>query len=134
MEQDLGHATTYVDVPIWQDLTLTTFAQLTDHPQILSGSSFAFLDPIYGGGEKINYHQFKSRREYCKTYEFFSDIFGITSFPGTAIRLPLREFPSHLSRRVVRVDELHQLITGYIDGEMNVSLLFLDYLKTIEVW
>ncbi|KAM6499278.1 hypothetical protein JOM56_004786 [Amanita muscaria] len=106
---------------------------ITDQPQILSGSSFAVLDPLHSNGEKIEYEKFKTK-EYCKDFNFFSSMFSPNTFNGTAIRLTLRSTQSELSQRVVLADQLQKMITDYISEELNISLLFLDKLKTIEIW
>ncbi len=64
----------------------------------------------------------------------FSNIFNSSFFPGTVIRLPLRSSPSELSERIVHVQELDQMIKTYIAEELNISLLFLNNLRTIEIW
>ena len=71
---------------------------------------------------------------HLNDFHFFSDIFEPSSFPGTVIRLPLRSSPSKLSERVVLGQELDQMIKDYINEELNISLLFLDKLRTIEIW
>ncbi|KAK2459819.1 hypothetical protein APHAL10511_008140 [Amanita phalloides] len=106
---------------------------ITDKPQILSGSSFAVLDPLNSGGEKMTFDEFKET-EYCPHFNFFSDKFDSASFHGTVIRLPLRSSPSDLSQRTVHVGELDQMIKDYIAEEFHLSLLFLDNLKMIEIW
>ncbi|KAM6499224.1 hypothetical protein JOM56_004732 [Amanita muscaria] len=106
---------------------------ITDQPQILSGSSFAVLDPLHSNSIKIEYNEFKTK-EYFKDFDFFSSMFNPNSFIGTAIRLPLRSTQSELSQRVVLAAELQKMIADYISEELNVSLLFLDKLKTIEIW
>ncbi|KAF8330997.1 hypothetical protein F5887DRAFT_76594 [Amanita rubescens] len=107
---------------------------VTDKPQILSGSSFAILDPISSGGTKIDYDSFKKISDHRKHFDFFPNLSASSSFPGTIIRLPLRSASSELSKRVVRVSELDQMIKDYITQELNISLLFLDNLRTIEIW
>ncbi|KIL64220.1 hypothetical protein M378DRAFT_163460 [Amanita muscaria Koide BX008] len=106
---------------------------ITDQPQILSGSFFAVLDPLNSKGMKIGYDDFKTT-DFCKYFDFFSNVFEPDSFPGTAIRLPLRSSRSDLSQRIVHVDELQRMIADYISEELNVSLLFLDKLQTTEIW
>ncbi|KAF8344477.1 hypothetical protein F5887DRAFT_1075526 [Amanita rubescens] len=125
---------------------------VTDKPQILSGSSFAILDPIRSGGKRMVYKNF-IETDHRKHFDVFLDIptepssspgmvwlpsrlplFSKSSFPGTVIRLPLRSSPSELSERVVLVKELDQMIQDYIDEELNISLLFLNSLRTIEIW
>lgn len=80
----------------------------------------------------MNYTEFKEND--CTHFGFFSDIMKPSSFPGTVIRLPLRSSPSELSQRVVVVGELDQMIDDYINEELNISLLFLNNLRTIEIW
>ena len=72
-------------------------------------------------------------KDYRKHFGFFLDITQPSSFPGTVIRLPLRSSSSKLGESV-GVQKLDQMISGYITKEMNISLLFLDNLRTIEVW
>ncbi|KIL57832.1 hypothetical protein M378DRAFT_62212, partial [Amanita muscaria Koide BX008] len=89
------------------------FYRITDKPQILSGSFFAALDPLNSKSTRIEYDRFKTT-EYCKHYNFFSNVFKRNCFSGTAIRLPLRSSRSDLSQRIIRYDELHQMISDYI--------------------
>ena len=81
----------------------------------------------------MEYKTFVEEKDYRKHFDLFS---GITkpSFPGTVIRLPLRSSKSELSQLIVRVRDLDKMISDYIDEEMDISLLFLDNLRTIEVW
>ena len=82
----------------------------------------------------MKFKEFKEKDDY-KHYDFFSDIMKPSSFPGTVIRLPLRSSPSKLSESVVVVEKLYQMINDYIKKkEPNISLLFLDKLRTIEIW
>ena len=83
---------------------------------------------------KIDYDSFKKISDHRKHFDLFPNLSTSSSFPGTVIRLPLRSAPSELSKRVVRVSELDQMIKDYITQELNVSLLFLDNLRTIEIW
>ncbi|KIL57836.1 hypothetical protein M378DRAFT_87361, partial [Amanita muscaria Koide BX008] len=97
------------------------FYHITDQPQILSGSYFAVLDPLNAKSMRIQYDRFKTT-EYCKHYNFFSklntcvlnSLFKRNSFSGTAIRLPLRSSRSDLGQRIIRIDELQQMISDYI--------------------
>ena len=82
---------------------------------------------------RIDYDSFRAG-DYHNHFDFFSGISNPSSFPGTVIRLPLRSSPSRLSQRVVRVHDLDQMIRDYISEELNISLLFLNNLKTIEIW
>ncbi|KAF8318358.1 hypothetical protein F5887DRAFT_928554, partial [Amanita rubescens] len=106
---------------------------ITDGPQVLSGSSFAILDPLHSGGMKINYNEFK-KSDHRKCFDFFSNMSTSSSFGGTVIRLPLRSRPSELSQRVVLAQELDKMISDYINEELDISLLFLDNLRIIEIW
>jgi hypothetical protein len=81
---------------------------------------------------RIDYDSFKEK-DHHRHFDFF-DISKPSSFPGTVIRLPLRSSPSRLSQRVVLVQELDQMIRDYISEELNISLLFLNNLRTIEIW
>ncbi len=81
----------------------------------------------------MNYTDFK-KSDYRKDFDFFSKMSTPSSFGGTVIRLPLRLRPSELSERVVLVQELDKMIGDYINEEFNISLLFLDNLRIIEIW
>ncbi|KAF8638386.1 hypothetical protein AX17_002247 [Amanita inopinata Kibby_2008] len=107
---------------------------ITDEPQILSGPYFATLSPLDPSrSKKYDYEEF-NKTEYVQCFRFLPAFSEGTSFPGTAIRLPLRTSPSELSRLIVRTEELHQMFTEYIAEELNLSLLFLDRLRSIKVW
>ena len=82
----------------------------------------------------MSYKTFLKEKDYHKHFGLFSGITKPSSFPGTVIRLPLRSSPSKLSEHVVLVQELDLMIKDYINEELNMSLLFLDNLRTIEVW
>src|SRR6266550_6194533 len=75
-----------------------------------------------------------SKKKTIAEISIFSDFFQPSSFPGTVIRLPLRSSPSELSERVVLAQELDQMIKDYITEELNITLLFLGTLRTIEIW
>jgi hypothetical protein len=92
------------------------------------------LDHLHPGGTRMRYKTFLKEKDYRKHFDLFFDITKPSSFPGTVIRLPLRSSPSKLSERVVLVEELDQMFKDYINEELNISLLFLDNLRTIEVW
>ena len=81
---------------------------------------------------KIDYNDFK-QSDHRKCFDFFSDT-STSSFRGTVIRLPLRLRPSELSQRIVLAQELDKMIGDYINEELDISLLFLDHLRTIEIW
>ncbi|PFH47866.1 hypothetical protein AMATHDRAFT_6333 [Amanita thiersii Skay4041] len=109
---------------------------VTDGPQLLSGSSFAILDPLHefsdAGGQRLPFEEFKKTDHYgC--FDFVPGISGSNTFNGTVFRLPLRMAASELSHRVLHADELHGMIMNYIKEELNVSLLFLDNLKSIKI-
>ena len=81
----------------------------------------------------IDYNGFKEQ-DHRRDFDFFSNGFQSSSFPGTVIRLPLRSLPSELSERVVLAQELDKMIKDYIAEELNITLLFLGKLRTIEIW
>ncbi len=124
---DFGRVITYV-LLVWPDHLLTTAVQVTDTPQILSGSSLAILDPQHifseSGGAKFDVNDYPNHEA---TFNFFPA-------GGSIIRLPLRRKPSVISKQIVAPQEVQTLFADFIREELDVALLFLKHIKRIEIW
>lgn len=57
-----------------------------------------------------------------------------TIFEGTIIRCPLRTIPSKISGKTVCADEISQLFRDFVKDEIDISLLFLQNLTSIEIY
>ena len=58
-----------------------------------------------------------------------------TNFPGTIVRLALRraESESRISSKEVSPDEVHKLLVEFIKQEVDIVMLFLSHLTSVEV-
>jgi hypothetical protein len=112
--------------------------QVTDHPQILSGSTLAVFDPEHRFHKKGG-----TRIDLCSPPHDISDQLaafdscapGVTSsFLGTVIRLPLRteEHPEGLGR-LVSVDTMKTLFSDFARDELNIVLLCLRHVTSVEL-
>jgi hypothetical protein len=106
----------------------------------MSGPFFAILDPQHNfspaGGVKINLSENTSTYQgHLTTFDSLlpNDWEG-KEFTGSVIRLPLRNRESDISNKVVESHEISQLLHDFIKDEMNIALLFLENVKTIELY
>ena len=106
----------------------------------MSGSFLAILDPQHNfapaGGVKIDFSENTSTYQgHLTTFDSLlpSDWQG-KEFTGSIVRLPLRNRESDISNKVVESHEISQLLQDFIKDEMNIALLFLENVKTIEVY
>lgn len=106
----------------------------------MSGSFFAILDPQHkfapSGGVKIDFSANTSTYQgHLTTFNSLlpNDWQG-KEFTGSIIRLPLRNRESGISNKVVESHEISQLLHDFIKDEMNIALLFLENVKTIELY
>ncbi|KAK0187120.1 hypothetical protein F5146DRAFT_1063566 [Armillaria mellea] len=114
---------------------------ITDHPQILCGTSLAILDPHHhfsdSGGTKINFVELgDSCADHLSCFDFFlPSSTPPTPFSGSVIRLPLRtpQSQSSISNKVVTSEEIRTLFRDFIEEELDVSLLFLKHVSRIEI-
>ena len=116
--------------------------QITDAPQILSGDTLAILDPHHNlsesGGLKLDV---ASSIETCADHFTAFNLDSIAPnytvgdyFPGTIIRLPLRIDPSSkISPKVVNPQEIKTLLVDFVQGEMDIAMLFLSHISRIEI-
>ena len=113
-------------------------SQVTDSPQVLSGSNLVILDPSHDilpeGGIKFD---FVEDQRYVDQLSSFDSILSgsppSVPFPGSIIRLPLRITASTISRDPVAVSDIRQLLLDFIREEIAVTMLFLDNITSIEV-
>src|SRR5690348_13480021 len=59
---------------------------------------------------------------------------GKTPFAGTVFRLPLRTGGSQLSDKPVSADEISDLLKSFAKEELDISLLFLRNITSIEIY
>lgn len=111
--------------------------QVTDGPQILSGTSLAILDPRHEfsseGGVKFDFRQ-DSHVDQLSSFDSLLPRFSQgLQFTGSIIRLPLRTGPGNIGDKRVSPSDIHQLLMEFIDKEIRIALLFLERLTSIEV-
>lgn len=114
--------------------------QITDCPQILSGPFLAISDPLKGFtdtyGKRINLPQsFGTHADQLSSFDWFLNHgWKDTAFEGTVIRCPLRSIASKISAKIVCADEISELFHDFIKEELDISLLFLQNVTSIEVY
>lgn len=103
-------------------------------------SFLAILDPQHnfapGGGVKIAFSENTSTYQgHLTTFDSLlpNDWQG-KEFTGSIVRLPLRNRESDNSNKVIESHEISQLLQDFIEDEMNIALLFLENVKTIELY
>lgn len=119
--------------------------QITDTPHILSGSYLALLDPkhdfaefhgIKVGGLKLNIES--DWEEFSDNITAFDALLPRSEqgkhFDGSIFRLPLRTSPGAISNQTVSPDEISDLLRDFAKEELNVSLLFLRNVTSIEIY
>lgn len=69
-------------------------------------------------------------------FEWFQEIQGQDSSPGTIIRLPLRTecHRRELSTKAISCQEVEDHFQSFIQAEIDICLLFLSSLQSIEFW
>ncbi|KAJ7578039.1 hypothetical protein C8J56DRAFT_1170787 [Mycena floridula] len=122
-------------------LGLRSAYHITENLHVLSGNKLVIFDPqqrfagdICGGGA-INIRE--ERNLYSDQLEAFSSAMEGGRMPGTVIRLPLRTpkqaKASGIKPTAVRPKEIQTLFTEFIKKEMDITLLFLKNLTSIEL-
>jgi hypothetical protein len=111
---------------------------VTDTPQILSGSDLGILDPqkstIADGGGKYNFITNTSSTDQLSGFDYFiSPDAHNEPFNGTVIRLPLRNRSSEIRDKLVAPSEIRDLLVNFIATELNVVMLFLSHISSIEI-
>ncbi|EAU81693.2 hypothetical protein CC1G_02709 [Coprinopsis cinerea okayama7 len=56
------------------------------------------------------------------------------AFDGTVIRLPFRRYVGEIQDRVVTPQEIEDLMLDFINDEFNISMLFLQHLRSIALY
>ncbi|KAK7036693.1 hypothetical protein VNI00_011358 [Paramarasmius palmivorus] len=111
---------------------------VTDNPQVMSGSDMAVFDPhrrLTAGGCRF------SMRQHKYDYAHHIDSFGALlpmEFPqylsGTIFRLPLRtRSDSEISSKIIHADDVLDLLEAFWEEELDIVLLFLRNILTIEI-
>ncbi|KAF9523036.1 hypothetical protein CPB83DRAFT_863634 [Crepidotus variabilis] len=112
---------------------------ITDCPQILSDKKLAIFDPLSAflacEGKRLDLAQVWSNfGDTVAPFSHFTRAYVLgSSFDGTVIRCPLRTQPSELSKNVVTADIILQLFDEFIKQDVDMSLLFLKNVKTLEI-
>jgi hypothetical protein len=110
--------------------------KVTDHPQILSGSTLAIFDPLYAFNEKggrrvslqdnaVNVSDHLSSMEACMPT-------STTTLDGTVIRLPLRiEERYEGLGSIVAPEVIRELFHDFVRDELKIVLLFLKNVRSV---
>jgi sacsin len=113
--------------------------QITDHLQVLSGEEFVIFDPLFSfsndGGTRFKLSPETIdpiRHHFCAFDRFLPSGWKGGEFNGTVVRLPLRTEPSELREKIVQPTEIEGLFCNFIKDEINISMLFLQHLRSIE--
>jgi sacsin len=118
--------------------------QVTDNPQILSGSKLAIFDPHHAftssGGAAYDFVENpNAHADQLSGFEFFIPTTARTNpFSQTVIRLPLRTTTGAAKSRIkndaVGPSKIRQLFDDFINDEIDIALLFLTHISTIEIY
>ncbi|KAJ2928409.1 hypothetical protein H1R20_g8672, partial [Candolleomyces eurysporus] len=113
---------------------------ITDYLQILSGEDIVIFDPLFSfsddGGTrfKLSPETINPIRDHlCAFDQFLPNGWDGEAFNGTVVRLPLRTEPGDLREKIVHPTEIEQLFRDFIKSEINISMLFLQHLCSIEL-
>ncbi|KAJ2918884.1 hypothetical protein MD484_g1554, partial [Candolleomyces efflorescens] len=111
---------------------------VTDFLQILSGEYLVIFDPQSSfsipGGERYSFSPdtIEPIRDHFQAFEhFLPSEWNGEAFDGTIVRLPLRTEPGELREKIVSSDEIKLLFQEFIDKELNIAMLFLQHLRSI---
>ncbi|KAF9446298.1 hypothetical protein P691DRAFT_733572 [Macrolepiota fuliginosa MF-IS2] len=118
---------------------------ITDTPHILSGQSLAILDPKHEfaevsgvriGGVKLNVQEhFQKYADHLTAFDSLLPYSDRGSyFDGAIFRLPLRTTPSQISTKIISPDEISDLLRDFAMEELDISLLFLRSVSSIEIY
>ncbi|RXW22304.1 hypothetical protein EST38_g3552 [Candolleomyces aberdarensis] len=108
--------------------------------QILSGEDLVIFDPLFSfsddGGTrfKLSPETINPIQDHiCAFDQFLPNGWNREAFNGTVVRLPLRTEPGDLREKIVHPTEIEQLFRDFIKSEINISMLFLQHLRSIEL-
>lgn len=88
------------------------------------------------GGIRINIiNDYDQYENYLLAFDHYLDYPCTMPFCGTVIRLPLHDHSkeSHISSEVHDVDTVRRLLLSFVESELNVTMLFLSNIKSIEI-
>ena len=88
------------------------------------------------GWAKLKLEEVPAKIRRSLNLAWFQKIGGQDSFPGTVIRLPLRSGHHNLeiSAKTVSCQEIEDHFKSFIQMEMDICLLFLSSLQSVEFW
>ena len=125
-------------------LLIYEIEQVTDNPQILSGSTLAIFDPHHAfassGGATFDFvEQPDIHADQLSGFDFFIPMASrIRPFSKTIIRLPLRTTAgaakSLIKKDSVDPSKIRQLFDDFIKEEIGIVLLFLTHIFSIEIY
>jgi hypothetical protein len=86
-------------------------------------------------GKRINLSQsISTHTDQLSSFDWFLNRgWKDTAFEGTIIRCPLRNIMSKISAKIVSADEISRLFHDFVTEEIDISLLFLQNITSIEV-
>lgn len=109
----------------------------------MSGDSFAVFDPLEQftdtetGGFKMGLSDVPNGHRDSLNTEWFevrSDAATADRLTGTIVRLPLRTKPSRFGNEPITVTQIQMLLQDFVTEEMDIVLLFLSHIKSVEVY
>ena len=97
------------------------------------------LDPqgdFFDGGAKLTLEEVPAEIRESLNLAWFQEIQDQDSFPGTIIRLPLRteHHRRQISPKTVSCQEIEDSFRAFVQKEMDICLLFLSSLQSVEFW
>ncbi|KAF6756618.1 hypothetical protein DFP72DRAFT_893244 [Ephemerocybe angulata] len=115
---------------------------ITDFLQVLSGQDLVIFDPQRSfdaeGGVRLNFKEnpesFEDVQDHVHCFSHFlpNGWNGSEPFEGTVVRLPLRTRPGEIREKIVKPEEIRRLFHDFIDGEIDIAMLFLRHLRSID--
>ncbi|KAJ2918885.1 hypothetical protein MD484_g1553, partial [Candolleomyces efflorescens] len=112
---------------------------VTDFLQILSGEDLVIFDPQSSfsrdGGARypFNAQTIGPIRDHFQSFKhFLPPNWNGEVFDGTVVRLPLRTEPGELREKIVSPEEIKHLFQEFIGKELNIAMLFLHHLRSID--
>ncbi|KAL0062525.1 hypothetical protein AAF712_010564 [Marasmius tenuissimus] len=113
---------------------------ITDYPQIISEGSLAIFDPhnhiFPGGGIRVDITTCDDH--YSDVITAFGSVLPpehVGPIDGTAFRFPLRtDSGSKISSKIVKAEELKELLRKFVEEELDIVLLFLRHVRIIKIY
>ena len=85
------------------------------------------------GGIRLDVRKLSKSADQLSVFDWFNIGSRGKAFDGTIVRLPLRKESSKISMNVVNFADLRTLIEAFIEEELDVCLMFLRNLTSVEV-